>query len=161
VLRTALALIAAWLAVCANEMHAGVWVSNGPNGGSVFGFVIDPTNAGVMYASSNMGLFKTTDGGASWSNLGNHAGLIAIDPTNPTTIYANGIDKSTDGGASWTKTPLSVGGPIYALVIDPTSPSTLYVGVGYDGVFKTTDGGASWAAANVGLTTTDVRALVI
>lgn len=56
-------------------------------------FVFDPTNANVVYAGSNLGVFKSTDGGATWNAV--NAGLnglnvraLAIPPNAPATLYA-------------------------------------------------------------------------
>lgn len=80
-------------------------------------------------------------------------GPLAIDPTNPNTIYAGsygvhnvadgGLVKSTDGGASWNRLLASV---ILSLAVDPGNPNIIYTGTLFDGVFKSTDGGASWKA---------------
>jgi hypothetical protein len=92
-------------------------------------------------------LFKTTDGGATWSAANN--GLtstdilaLAIDPETPTTLYAGtfqlGVFKSTNGGGSWSM--LGNGMPanvVNALVIDPKTPTTLYAGTWYHGAFVT------------------------
>src|SRR5947199_10587995 len=44
-----------------------VWTSLGPDGGSISALVIDPQNTRTVYAATGSGVFKTTDGGASWS----------------------------------------------------------------------------------------------
>ncbi len=95
---------------------------------------IDPANENVVYAGTETnGIFKTTDGGASWTRLrlGFKCGTqqsgypqifdIAVDPSNPQVIYTAtingpgpsdnpihpaataGIYKSTDGGLTWTQ----------------------------------------------------------
>jgi photosystem II stability/assembly factor-like uncharacterized protein len=65
--------------------------------------------------SANPGLFRTVNGGASWSPLNNGLGSnqlissIAVDPRNPSTVYVavfggsglNGVFKSVDRGDSW------------------------------------------------------------
>jgi photosystem II stability/assembly factor-like uncharacterized protein len=129
-------------------------------------FVIDPGNPSTLYVghdtdySLNGGMFKSTDGGATWNPAGNglpvfpnkalpsvHA--LAIDPKNPGTLYAatvGGLFKSTDGAMSWS--PVSSGRPGIpdALVIDPQNSNTLYANYGNakNAVFKSTDGGSSW-----------------
>jgi hypothetical protein len=83
------------------------------------------------------GVYKSTDGGATWSifntGLTNTAvNALAIDPQRPTTLYAgtaSGVFKSTDGAGTWSA--LSTGLPnfsVMALVIDPLRPTTLYAG---------------------------------
>ncbi len=65
------------------------------------------------------GVYKSTDGGKSWTNLGlkesQHIGRILIHPTNPDIVYVaalghlysdneeRGLYKSTDGGKTWNK----------------------------------------------------------
>ena len=69
---------------------------------------------------------------------------IAIDPSNPETVYAGtsggGVFKTTDGGDSWAAAdsglPTSL--TVNAIAIDPSSP--VYAGT-EDGVFKSTDRG--------------------
>ena len=71
---------------------------------------------------------------------------LAIDPTNPATVYAGtgrGIFKSTDGGANWAATGLTDN--VNALALDPKTPTTLYAG-SKRALFKSTDGGRSWTA---------------
>lgn len=95
--------------------------------------------------------YATADGGSRWSP---RAGLpnssvkaVAIDPTNPSTIYAGlgdcstratGIFKSTDGGETWRSAGLG-GQIIEAIAIDPKQSSTVYAGRN-----KSTDGGGTW-----------------
>jgi hypothetical protein len=84
-------------------------------------FVLDPTNYATVYlGTSGMGIWKTTDCGATWVhiNTGTHGAeldtgrnwTMQIDPTNPKVIYTNegyggsgnGAFKSTNGGVDWT-----------------------------------------------------------
>jgi photosystem II stability/assembly factor-like uncharacterized protein len=122
---------------------------------------------------------KSTDGGATWSGTGLSVSvnLLAIDPANPTTLYAatggsglgdfRGLFKSTDGGASWLPINNGVAGlfdaraSITALVIDPHNSNILYAGTSGGGVFKSSDGGANWSRLNDGLANLDVRVLAI
>ena len=64
------------------------------------------------YDSIGGGVFKTTDGGRSWSQVdtglrrfGAYISALAVDPTEPSTVYAGtmgfGIYKTTDGGKNW------------------------------------------------------------
>ena len=102
---------------------------------SIARIVIDPRNSNVVYVASpghlfgpntERGLFKTTDGGKTWNKIkyiDDNTGFtdVAIDPSNPNTLYAasfqrrrsgccyNGggpgsaLWKSDNAGASWTK----------------------------------------------------------
>jgi photosystem II stability/assembly factor-like uncharacterized protein len=96
---------------------------------------VDPRNPDVAYvaamghlwgANSERGVYRTTDGGASWEQVlfvDEHTGTIdlAMDPNDPQTLFAamyqrqrrawgyngggpgSGIYRTTDGGASWTE----------------------------------------------------------
>ena len=117
--------------------------------GNITALAIDPVTPTTLYAgTSDRGVFKSTDGGASW----NAAGLtgicvqtLAIDRVTPTTLYAatsGGVLKSTDGGVSWNATGLTAAS-VFALAIDYQIPTTLYA-ARYGEVLKSTDGGGTW-----------------
>ncbi|MBI4577995.1 MAG: hypothetical protein HY722_17170, partial [Planctomycetes bacterium] len=102
--------------------------------------------AGTFAGTYESGLFKTTDGGASWSaaNTGLTSTIVralAIDPSAPSTLYAGtvgGVFKTTDGGAGWSAANAGLTSAfVRALVIDPSAPSTVYAGTEYGGVYKT------------------------
>jgi hypothetical protein len=129
-----------------------VWTSLGPDGGAVSALVIDPQNTSTVYAGTGNGVFKSTDGGASWRAVsaglpGPFVASLVIDPQNTTTLYAwinyYGVFKTTNGGTSWI--PAGSGLPAYyvdllelpGLVIDPQDSETLYAAAG--AVYKTID----------------------
>jgi photosystem II stability/assembly factor-like uncharacterized protein len=136
--------------------------SSGIESRIVYALAIDPVTPTTVYAVGQFGpngdsnIFKSTDGGASWSVGVPMLGDLAIDPQAPATVYA-GIFKTTDGGVTWTR--MSVPG-IGALAINPIDSNVVY-GAGGGGVLKSTDAGGSWTAVNTGLTGSSVRALVI
>jgi photosystem II stability/assembly factor-like uncharacterized protein len=120
---------------------------------------IDPPNPSTIYAglgdcsAKAAGVFKSTDGGATWRSSGLEGQIIeaiAIDPKQSSTVYA-GSSKSTDGGATWNYLNTSL--PIGELTIDPVTPTTLYAisnglqcgdGQSIPDFSKTTDGGTTW-----------------
>jgi len=111
---------------------------------------IDPVNPDTLYGGTTRGVFKTTNGGLSWTGSGlitQSVYTLAIDPANSSTIYVGtqdgGVFKSTDGGQSWSSSG-SPSAPVQALAIDPINPSTIYAATSGGGVFKSTDGGESW-----------------
>ena len=146
------------------------WTTGGPVGGNtIVSMAADPGNANTLYASIIYGpLFKTTDGGASWSQLSlsvpafNSVGAITVDPTNSNIVYAAwyGVAKSTDGGASWSSF-YNPSAYISSIVVDPSNHNTVYGGGNGYGVYKSPDGGSTWNQMNSGLTATSVSALVI
>src|SRR5262245_8732899 len=62
--------------------------STGPDAGPIQALAIDPHTADPYAAVLSRGLFKTTDGGASWGRSGVPTGILVFDPQNPSTMYA-------------------------------------------------------------------------
>jgi photosystem II stability/assembly factor-like uncharacterized protein len=122
---------------------------------------VDPTHPATLYAGTpGLGIFKSTDGAATWQwfpdcELECYIDALVVDPVTPTTVYAGGMDgafKSMDGGDTWI--PMNNGlnnAGLAALAIDPDAPSILYAAGASGGLFKSTDGAASWLPADTGL----------
>jgi len=117
----------------------------------------------TAYAATNNGVFKSTDGGASWVSVNagilGHTFSLAIDPTHPETVYAGtlgeGVFKTTDGGVTWLPAGLAKT-VIEKLALDPNDSNTIYASIWgsmyFSGnVFKSADGGGNWVAADAGL----------
>ena len=94
----------------AGSVSAGtnVWTSIGPEGGIVRSLAIDPITPSTLYAGTDGGVFKSTDGGENWVNTGLTDSTIfslAVDPATPSTLYAGtyreGVFKSTNSGGTW------------------------------------------------------------
>jgi photosystem II stability/assembly factor-like uncharacterized protein len=131
---------------------AAPWMPLGPFGGTIFSLTVAPSDPHRLYAVTGEGLFRSTNGGASWTAIrGDSTSNVAVDPTRPDTIYAGtesggeagGVQKSTDGGAHWTALPLNTFA-VLAVAVDPARPSRLYAGTVTQGVWRSTNGGASW-----------------
>jgi photosystem II stability/assembly factor-like uncharacterized protein len=143
--------------------------------------VIDPRDPNIVYVvalghlwgpNKERGVFKTTDGGKTWSNvlfINEDTGVIdlAMDPESSMTLYAaayqrrrtpwgfNGggtgsaLYKTIDGGATWTKLtkglPEGVTGRI-GLDIYRRNPNILYALVenAKGGTFRSDDRGETW-----------------
>jgi hypothetical protein len=72
---------------------------------------IDPSNTAILYAGNGSGIFRSTDGGASWVSIENgtlirNISSIVVDPLAPNTVrvgtFFTGIFLSTNGGSTWT-----------------------------------------------------------
>jgi photosystem II stability/assembly factor-like uncharacterized protein len=125
----------------------------------------DPSS-GTVVVSTDVGIFKTANSGASWSLQSsiNSVGL-SRSPVSATTIYAvNGSSayKSIDSGNTWTLTG-SIGQCCsYDVVADPLTASTVYAfyqnyGLG---ILKSIDSGATWNPVNSGLPSLTVQSMV-
>jgi photosystem II stability/assembly factor-like uncharacterized protein len=163
---------------------------------SVRALAIDPAHPATVYAgvddgsaalpgvqptTGSTGLFRSIDGGATWTNTGltrSAVNLLAIDRSNPSIIYASteghysdtkgfqGLFKSTDGGSRWQAINKGLDSVIgsrlitsTALKIDLANSNILYLGTSNSGIFRSVDGGANWSAFNDGLTNLQIRAL--
>ena len=103
----------------------------------------EPNAGGGSLAYDGDGIYKSTDGGQTWQNLGlaecGSTGRIALDPQNPDRIFVatmgklfannpeRGIFRSTDGGSSWQKV-LFVSDSTGAIdvVLNPQNPDIIY-----------------------------------
>jgi hypothetical protein len=133
----------------------------------VTALAVDARPPHTIYAGTNAdGVFRSTDGGTSWSLMGLTnlwVESLVVDLQTPSTVYAvasGGLYRSTDRGESWSllNHPSEVGG-VRALAIDPSNPSILYVALqvyyidewemwrSNGGVAKSTDGGTNWTSA--------------
>ena len=149
--------------------------------------VVDPRDSKVVYVAAegplwgpggDRGLYKTTDGGATWKavlTISENTGVVdvALDPSNPDIVYAaayqrrrhvftlidggpeSAIYKSTDAGSTWNK--LKAGLPSenmgrIGLAVSPVDPNVVYATIeaanGKGGIFRSTDKGASWEKRN-------------
>ena len=144
--------------------------SSSANQGRVNTVAFDPVNGDVVYiGAAGGGIWKTTNGGASWVNLTIDLPIlgisdIAVVPApNNNIIYALsgeglpnanvyfhkgiGVIKSTDGGFTWQTTgPVNTLGQQMGgnkLLIHPTNPNYVLAAMS-NGLFRTTDGGNVW-----------------
>ena len=132
--------------------------------------------------STGRGIYKTTDGGASWKFMGlynaGQIGGVRIHPTNPNIVWVSatgdifkpnterGIFKTTDGGATWKKT-LYINEEVGAqdVEIQPGNPNVVYAwmsklerkpwsiisGGKEGGFYKSTDAGETFTKISTGL----------
>lgn len=122
-------------------------------GAAVNSIVINPADSRVVFAGTDHGVFKSNNGGQSWSLVSPQMDVtsLALDPATPTTIYAgvwagrdNGVFRSLDGGASWNQVNSGFDvTSVSALALDPTNPAILYAGT-FSGIYKSLDAGATW-----------------
>jgi hypothetical protein len=133
---------------------------------------LDPSHPDTIYVGgyegSGSALYRTLDGGTSWTKLTttimtSYIYAVAVNPTNPSTIFAGtggGIYRSTDFGANWVKVSTTIAG-CKDVLIDPANPSRVWVGTSSQGVYQSTDGGTTWTAMNTGLGDMTVNKLAI
>lgn len=141
------------------------------------GVAVDPCNPSILYFAkcdfdvSKGGIYKSTDGGATWNEVGNIDAPLAIriDPRDPDHLYAGsgvrgntmGFWESNDGGETWAK-PAGWQSPgrfiddVYEIAVDPSNFDHILVsshspwdwnnvGAGA-GILESLDGGDTWTA---------------
>jgi photosystem II stability/assembly factor-like uncharacterized protein len=146
-----------------------VWVGTGENNNR-------------QSSSWGEGVYKSTDGGKTWRNMGlrasRHIARIIVDPVDYDVVYVaalgslwgpggdRGVFKTTDGGLTWTNV-LSDGPDVGAteLAMDPSNNKVLYAALyqrrrsawGINGggpgsaIYKTTDAGRTWTKLTEGI----------
>ena len=117
------------------------WTAVGPFGGDVSDVSVSTANAAIVLAglapsSGGGGLYRSTDGGASWSALpalnGQPVYDIEFDPAGIAYIGTlDGVRRSTDDGATWTTLNLGIGlnDQVFELTIDPLDATRIWAGV--------------------------------
>ncbi len=140
------------------------WAGEGIGSRYVRALAISQANPEEVFAGTERGLYKSTNGGDIWFEVGNFylIDAVAVHPENPLVIYAArySISKSVDGGVSWELLDWNVPGSIKSIVIDPNNPSTLFIGTS-DGVYMSEDDGSTWSSLNDGLTDRRVQTLAL
>src|SRR2546428_615206 len=121
-----------------------------------------PRNPDILYVATNESLYKTRDGGATWSKMTTHLSsfrvlTLGVDPHSPANVLAgtmgDAVYKSPDGGQSWTphngglKEHISV---VNQFVFHPTDPDIIYAATTV-GVFRSKDGGRLWEERMYGM----------
>lgn len=125
---------------------------------AVYALAIDPQNPSIVYVGSwGLGVFRSVDGGVSWSGTaltGRFVEALAIDPATPSIVYAGtntGVFRTADSGANWAAANSGLPGTVpavRALAINPATPTTLYAALS-SGVFRSLDGAATWTATTL------------
>lgn len=135
---------------------------------------IDPTNSNTIYLATgdgygyeiywqndndfwggvySAGVFKSTDGGGTWSPTGlsynqDNTEIIqrlVIHPTKPNILLAatrNGIYRTEDGATTWT---LADSSHCYDFAFNPNHPDTIFTANNQKNILWTTDAGLTWS----------------
>lgn len=151
--------------------QAGTWtqLTALPATGGVVEFAIAPSNNQVLYVIKTNNIFKTTNGGTSWSTITGtipvaSAGLqnVCVSPTDANKVwvvsgnYSNGnkVWYSSNGGTTWTNWSSNLPNiPANCIVYETGSSDRVYVGMDV-GVYYRDPSTPNWTLYNVGLANT-------
>ena len=129
-------------------------VFDGEGSYSIGTIVIDPAHPNIVWVGSGEnnnqrsvsygdGIYKSVDGGSSWSNMGlknsEHIGRIVIHPKNSDIVFVaaigplwapggdRGVYRTKDGGATWEQVlKIDENTGVNDIVMDPQNPDILY-----------------------------------
>ncbi|HEY3052093.1 MAG TPA: hypothetical protein VGK04_01755 [Thermoanaerobaculia bacterium] len=138
-------------------LHAGIWKTGDLPLGPVADIAAHPAIAGLVFASTSSGIYRSLDSGRHWQRVTDmplhtisfvpvHA--LAFNPFNSDELCALGDSFgscSTDLGTTWTSFPQP---GITFLLFDPRVPDRLFMGTPYgsDWLYVSNDHGRSWVA---------------
>lgn len=182
-----------------NSMNLGMGIFKSLDGGrtwkhlgleatkTIHRIIIDPTDPDVVYAGAmgdpftpgpDRGLYKTTDGGATWKKIlysNDRSGIadLVMDPSNPNKLIAalyehrrtpysftsggpgSGLFITYDGGVSWKKLTEAEGIPggelgRIGVAIAPSDPNRIYAKIEArkNALYRSDDGGVNWYQIN-------------
>ncbi len=107
---------------------------------------------GNFYSSIGAGVYRSSDGGATWTTLAGAPFIgvgfygLVVDPKDPTRLYAAttaGFFASTDSGATWAK---KRAGTCWGVSLHPSGgPTAEILATFSDGLFSSANGGGSFA----------------
>lgn len=187
---------------CANGSYGGAGILKSTDGGASWTAInngltslyvgslrMHPANPGILFAAAGIngcsggregneqgGLFRTTDGGATWAKVISRDIMTTVNfaPSNPDVVYAGSAHafyRSADGGLTWRVYSRSSGnewGPVGVragvpidVVVDPSDSNLLYSNNYGGGVFRSTDGAQTWSIWSKGYTGAGIHAVHI
>lgn len=135
---------------------------------------VAPRGQTIVVAANNAGIFRTTDGGGSWTQISGEAGTglpagvsfaLAGDPTRPARLYAHvgaaGIFRTGDTGRTWSKVSSAAMdallGQAFNVKISVGTRNNVYVAIAdagrLTGLFRSGNSGGAWAALDLPATT--------
>lgn len=135
-----------------------------PGVGNIERIVVHPNNSDIVFAVGYYGLYKTTNGGSSWTEVQSHTKGYDVEfkPGDPSVVYFSGTNvyKSIDGGDSFFQ--LNGGftsGETKMMAITPDNVDVLYVveerSGKFGGLYKSSNNGTSFSKLQTG--TADVN----
>lgn len=135
---------------------------NNFNIGNGFKLLMHPSDHNMLFAATQAGIFKTSDGGVHWTKVLSDVLITDIEfkPGDPTTMYAvsqNTFYRSTNTGDTWPSVnsqmpgcQLTAAGARMALAVTPADANYIYIvasgraigsGASFRGLFRSTDSG--------------------
>jgi hypothetical protein len=157
---------------------AGSWtqLTALPATGTIREFAVAPSNNQVIYVLKSNGIYKTTNGGTSWTTVTGSVPVgsaapeyICIDPNDPNNAWVvlsgyltgNKVFVTFNGGTSWTNISGNLPNiPVNCIVYEPGTSDRVYIGMDV-GVYYTVGSSSTWTLYNNSLPNAPVTELEI
>jgi len=121
----------------------------------IFDLVVDPDNPQRIFAATNMGVFRTMNGGNNWETVAN-SGIVGLrmHPANPMILYASNshgeVYKTNNGGTTWSLSLDLLEGHYTKLGVSAANPDRVYAVVGNAssgllGIYRSDDAGDNFS----------------
>ena len=145
-----------------DETGGGLWISHdsgrtfndvaGLRGQSIRALAQAPSNPKMLFAGTLQGVFRSTDSGATWTQISppdsreiHEVESLAIDPADPNIVYAGTWHlpwKTTDGGQNWKNIKQGVieDSDVFSIIVDPARPKTVFLSA-CSGIYKSENAG--------------------
>ncbi len=137
-----------------------------------------PLKPDVLWAGTDQGVLRSSDGGRHWERLASpfdrqQVWRISLHPSDTRVAFVGtgtpspaAIYRTDDGGATWRELSVdiarecaAVGTPrVTDIAIDPQDDSSLWASIEVDGMRHSTDGGETWSRLDAGITNPDGHA---
>jgi photosystem II stability/assembly factor-like uncharacterized protein len=134
-----------------------------PENAEVRTIALHPRDSNVMYAGTQDGPYRSTDGGERWERLNfpdrnTVIWTLCVHPTRPNVVYAGAapvaLYRSEDGGEHWSRVTSAVS-PAHCeragfdtrtirITVDPNEPDDIYMALEVSGVIRSRDAGETW-----------------
>ena len=137
-------------------------------------FAISQKSPSTMFAGTSEGLFRTVDGGTTWTTCSRILPMyaqpdvtsIAIDPLTLNTLYVathEGVFRSADNGRSWKdiNSELTRNQLCWEIAVDPKTPTTVYTVTDDSYVCRSMDSGTTWTTRGERVALNEVSGFVI
>jgi photosystem II stability/assembly factor-like uncharacterized protein len=134
---------------------------------------VRPDRPSTVWAGTQHGPYRSTDGGVRWTAVPLPAGTpaeervvwsLCFDPADADTVYCGTqgttVFRSRDAGGTWAKLPITLPDGalvmsfpmrVVRVVVSPVDPDEIHVGLEVGGVVRSLDGGATWQTGNPSL----------
>ncbi len=151
--------IGTYSGVYRSQDSGNTWVqtNTGLESGDISCLAVAPESDLVYVGSWGKGVFKSTNGGDSWTSVWSsekNPHINAVHIASDYTVWVateHGLFRSKNDGLTWEH--VFEYGKVRTVAVAPAKTQTIYLGVRWHGNFRSDDGGETWQEINTGVYT--------